>query len=186
MTTEQYQIGYEAGYSDGFDAGAAQPAQNEWKEAVLEQLAAHSIDAPVGVSPTVILAKIIHTAVMMATDPAINAAQPAHALNWSELVAWWESGAEQWEGLRDIVSRMASHAHAIDTSRRCVEKQAGDVQVPEGWREFIENVAKAGSEPLNSLAGGSDKASRRHWLGVIRNRARDLLAAAPSTKEQTE
>jgi hypothetical protein len=23
MTTEQYQIGYEAGYSDGFDAGAA-------------------------------------------------------------------------------------------------------------------------------------------------------------------
>ena len=27
MTTEQYQIGYEAGYSDGFDAALAQPAQ---------------------------------------------------------------------------------------------------------------------------------------------------------------
>ena len=60
-----------------------------------------------------------------------QAAQPAHALNWSELVAWWESGAEQWEGLRDIVSRMVAHAHAIDTSPGHVEKQAGNVQVPD-------------------------------------------------------
>ena len=56
-------------------AQAAQPAQNEWKEAVIEQLAAHSMDAPVSDSPTVILAKIIHMAVLQATDPAIKAAQ---------------------------------------------------------------------------------------------------------------
>ena len=55
----------------------AQPAQNEWKEAVLEQLAANSVDAPVSASPAVILEKIIHTACLMATDPSINAAQPA-------------------------------------------------------------------------------------------------------------
>ena len=72
-----------------------------------------------------------------------------------------------WRELYKRQAAQPAHAHAIDTS-------------PEGWREFIENIAKAGSEPLNSLAGGSDKASRRHWLGVIRNRARDLLAAAPS------
>lgn len=33
---------------------------------------------------------------------------PVQELNWSELVAWWESGAEQLEGLKDIVSRMAN------------------------------------------------------------------------------
>jgi hypothetical protein len=31
---------------------------------------------------------------------------PVRELNWSELVTWWESGAEQWDGLRVIVSRM--------------------------------------------------------------------------------
>jgi hypothetical protein len=52
--------------------------------------------------------------------------------------------------------------------------------VPAGWREFVENIATAGSEPLNSLAGGSDKASRRHWLGVIRDKARAMLSSAPA------
>jgi hypothetical protein len=66
----------------------------------------------------------------------------------------------------------------------CFDK--GPAQIPEGWREFVENIAKANSEPLNSLAGGSDNASRFHWVGVIRKRARDLLAAAPSTKEKAE
>lgn len=49
-----------------------QPAQNEWKEAVIEQLAAHSMDAPVSDSPTVILEKIINMAVLQATDPGVN------------------------------------------------------------------------------------------------------------------
>lgn len=72
----------EPSYQETFEAGAAwqaaqaaQPAQNEWKEAVIEQLAAHSMDAPVSDSPTVILAKIIHMAVLQATDPAIKVAQ---------------------------------------------------------------------------------------------------------------
>lgn len=58
--------------------------------------------------------------------------------------------------------------------------------VPAGWREFIENIATAGSEPLNSLAGGSDKASRRHWLGVIRDKARDLLSSAPAAPQSDD
>jgi len=37
VTTEQYQIGYEAGYSDGFDAGAAQQAeQTGWVRVPVE------------------------------------------------------------------------------------------------------------------------------------------------------
>ena len=77
-------------------------------------------------------------------------------------------------------NQAAQPAHHLPDAGNMVAQPA---QIPEGWREFIENIAKANSEPLNSLAGGSDKASRRHWLGVIRNRARDLLAAAPSPKE---
>lgn len=38
--------------------------------------------------------------------------QPAQKLNWSELAAWWESGAEQWDGLKDIVLRMVHPAQA--------------------------------------------------------------------------
>lgn len=48
---------------------------NEWKEAILEQLAAHAIDAPVDMHPRDVLAKIIDMAVVMAKDSAINAAR---------------------------------------------------------------------------------------------------------------
>lgn len=52
----------------------------------------------------------------IALNDAINqpaqAAQPAQQLNWSELAAWWESGAEQWDGLKDIVLRMVHPAQA--------------------------------------------------------------------------
>lgn len=53
---------------------AAPPAQqrNEWKEAVLDKLAEHCIDAPQDEPPASILSRIIAVAVQMATDPAIN------------------------------------------------------------------------------------------------------------------
>jgi hypothetical protein len=61
---------------------AAPPAQqrNEWKEAVLDKLAEHCIDAPQDEPPASILSRIITMAVQMATDPAINTpAQQAQA-----------------------------------------------------------------------------------------------------------
>jgi hypothetical protein len=33
--------------------------------------------------------------------------------NWSELVAWWESGGEQFDVLKDIVQRMAKAAQPV-------------------------------------------------------------------------
>lgn len=65
---------------------AAPPAQqrNEWKEAVLDKLAEHCIDAPQDEPPASILSRIITMAVQMATDPAINTpaqqAQPTESL----------------------------------------------------------------------------------------------------------
>jgi len=35
----------------------------------------------------------------------LKGAEPV-AVNWKELALWWESGAEQWDGLKDIVTRM--------------------------------------------------------------------------------
>lgn len=40
---------------------------------------------------------------------------------------------------------------------------------------FIENLATPLSEPLNSAVGYRNKESRRHFMGVIRARAQDLL-----------
>ena len=53
------------------DAPQAEP--NPWKEAVLEQLVAHSMDASLDEPPASILKRIIDMAVQMATDPAISA-----------------------------------------------------------------------------------------------------------------
>lgn len=66
---------------------AAQPAPNPWREAVLDQLAAHCLDAPEDEPPASILKRIIDAAVMIALDPQVSsdaqalidrgAAQPA-------------------------------------------------------------------------------------------------------------
>ena len=52
-----------------------QEQANEWKEAVLEQLVACSMDAPTDERPASILKRVIEMSVQMATDPAINAPQ---------------------------------------------------------------------------------------------------------------
>ena len=75
------------------------------------------------------------------------------------------------------------HRSANDSKVREAQQAAA---VPAGWREFIENIATAGSEPLNSLAGGSDKASRRRWLSVIRDKASDLLSSAPAAPQSDD
>ncbi|WP_208451895.1 ASCH/PUA domain-containing protein [Burkholderia gladioli] len=45
-------------------------------------------------------------------------------------------------------------------------------------RAYLENLAKAGSEPLNSAVAYKDKASRMHFMVEVRNGARALLARA--------
>lgn len=50
---------------------------------------------------------------------------------------------------------------------------------PTGWREFIENIATPYSEPLNSVSGYRDMASRKEAMGELRAKAQALLAAHP-------
>ncbi len=50
--------------------------------------------------------------------------------------------------------------------------------IPDGWREFIENIATPCSEPLNSVSGYRDLASRKEKMGELRAKARALLASS--------
>lgn len=56
---------------------------------------------------------------------------------------------------------------------------------PVGWRDFIENIATPRSEPLNSVSGYSDKASRKAAMGVLRMKAADLLDEGPQPADPT-
>lgn len=73
-----------------------------------------------------------------------------------------------------------AHAHAIDTSPERVEKQAGNVQVPEGWKlvpvEPTHAQAKAAADAF--LDCGS-----KLMLNKALSAVRAGIAAAPSTKE---
>lgn len=66
-----------------------------------------------------------------------------------------------------------AHAHAIDTSPERVEKQAGNVQVPEGWKLVP-------VEPTEAML----KAGNKHtWPYPCVYSYKAMLSAAPSTKE---
>ena len=58
---------------------ATEPAPNPWKDAVLNQIAAHCMDAPLNMPPADILKRVIDMAVTMATDPAISEPAPSTA-----------------------------------------------------------------------------------------------------------
>lgn len=70
-----------------------------------------------------------------------------------------------------------SHAHAIDTSPERVEKQGGDVQVPEGWQL----VARVYSKHGDPEAFGEREIETLIDLKTIPYKTN--LYAAPSTKE---
>ena len=64
---------------------AAVEPVNEWKEAVLDTVAAYAMDFPVGTEPLVIVNQLIGMAVTMAKDPAINkAVEPVAYLAWRD------------------------------------------------------------------------------------------------------
>lgn len=56
------------------------------------------------------------------------------------------------------------------------------VAVPDGWREFIVNIATPYSEPLNSISGYNDKSSRKEAMGALRAKAAELLETAPAAQ----
>lgn len=55
---------------------------NKWKDAVLNSLANHGMDAPITESPGSIMNRLVSMAVMMAQDPAIKAQQVAVPQGW--------------------------------------------------------------------------------------------------------
>lgn len=83
----------------GSVAAGASPAQpSDWETAMLDGLAAHCIDAPVGTPPRDILAKIIAAAIEIDRDPQVSdRAQPSQAHvaeiehHASGCVAWLEN-----------------------------------------------------------------------------------------------
>lgn len=92
----------------------AQPAPNPWKDAVLDRLASHAMDAPVDMPPADILKRVIDMAVTMATDPAI-ATQPAQGLTDGELEKYrlLIPGIDRIEPTDEFLSEDTSH-WAID------------------------------------------------------------------------
>ena len=55
---------------------------NEWKEAMLEGLAAHALDAPADMPPVLILNLIVGTAVAMALDQKVSSL--ARTCTWTQ------------------------------------------------------------------------------------------------------
>ena len=57
-----------------------------------------------------------HTGVYIAelrkaiAEEQAQAMEPTKKPNWKNLVAWWESGAEQWDGLKNVVAAMLAEA----------------------------------------------------------------------------
>lgn len=131
-------------------------------------------------------------AMLKAMRPVAQAAQPAQqderavtASVLSGMVQSLESiDKEQWgyhwrKGWNDALRQamdyaQPAHAHAIDTSPERVEKQAGNVQVPEGWQLV---PVKPTQEMLYEAQDQHIMPPRMKRLWKL------LLSAAPSTKE---
>jgi len=82
-------------------------------------------------------------------------AQPEQKLNWGELVAWWESGAEQWDGLKEIVQCMAHPAQPSEPKAEPCEAGAMCLMCPDRdanadyQRGFSDGLAEL-PEPLSA------------------------------------
>lgn len=105
---------------------AAPPAQqtNEWREAVLDKLAEHCIDAPIDEPPATILGRIIEVAVQMATDPRINApAQQAQPTDFhDEWTGYLKDGETPFERFlrerKDLDALMKLYQRALEENER--------------------------------------------------------------------
>ena len=82
------------------------------------------------------------------------------------------------EGWNDCVDEF----HLATPAPASAGQAAPAVVEPAGWRAFIENIATPYSEPLNSISGYKDKASRQEFMGILRTTARELLSAQPTER----
>ena len=87
--------------------------------------------------------------------------------------------------LPDVQAAQPAHAHAIDTSPERVEKQAGDVQVP-NYREIADCVLAGLEDRKGVLNLDVDADIEEEIRQEVADNIRMMLYAAPSTKEQTE
>jgi len=78
---------------------ASEPEPNPWKEAVLDQLAIHAMDAPVETPPAEIIQSIIDMAIAMATDLRVTD-EPAQGerveVDWQDQYWKQKRRAEMW------------------------------------------------------------------------------------------
>ena len=108
-----------------------------------------------------------------------------HLLNW-EL-----ANPQQWRKTHDVA--LVCLGQAIETLAVVGFAVARDIDLqpeaalapatiePAGWREFIENIAKPRSEPLNSVCAYGDKQSRKDKAMELRARARELLVSVSTS-----
>ncbi|WP_186019897.1 hypothetical protein [Burkholderia gladioli] len=126
--------------------------------------------------------------VMKALPPENGAAQAVAADGDSAQRVADGLEACDWSGVP--IGNKAIIKHAISLLRAAVSPATADERaapMSSDVRAYLENLAKAGSEPLNSAVAYKDKASRMHFMVEIRNGARALLArasqaAAPASK----
>jgi hypothetical protein len=123
---------------------------------------------------------------------ALLARQPA-AIDKQEAVAYRDFGrlAQYFDDIGDphganVIRTYRDNLYAAPLANEA-SKPAPSVEQDERGalnadvRAFLENLAEAGSEPLNSVAAYRDKESRLHFMVEVRNGARALLACAAST-----
>ena len=79
--------------------------------------------------------------------------------NWRELALWWESGAEQWDGLKEIVIRMLAapsssplaYERIMKIANKYMQYSEGADAIPDG---FIEDFVRA-IEAAHGIKGGA-------------------------------
>ena len=127
------------------------PEANEWKEAMLDGLAAHATDMPVTATPREILAHIIKTAVVLATAPAIAAPD--------EPVAWLEGNDIYWHNAPDINDWIRKNGQPLYT-RPAPKVEPVNRKLLEALKDLLQDTQHAEHE-----------CGDEEWCPVIKARA---------------
>ena len=94
---------------------------NEWKEAMLDGLAHYSIDAPVDMSPVLILNLIVGTAIAMALDPEVSDLVHPKA----EPVAWMGYSPTKGNGYKVFLNKHLADNYSMDVTPLYAAPQDG-------------------------------------------------------------
>ncbi|WP_186157919.1 hypothetical protein [Burkholderia gladioli] len=123
---------------------------------------------------------------------AINAVT-ASTMTDAQIDAVWENidtrGSSLYEPHAWEIEKRRRFARAVATGVPVSTPATADERtapMSSDVRAYLENLAKAGSEPLNSAVAYKDKASRMHFMVEVRNGARALLARASQAAAPAE